>query len=114
LANLEWSAWASPDCICIGVITLPWPAFALLGMGLTARQAYGGRSSPEQFLWCWAVLPPLVFSIPEGQHTRNEGSPEEKRAVVRVHLRDDLPRVSGQVRFTAMQGLHQARGPFLQ
>jgi hypothetical protein len=50
----------------------------------------------------------------QSKHTRNESSLGEKRTVFRVRLRADLPRVSAQVPFTAMQGLHQARGPFLR
>jgi 4-amino-4-deoxy-L-arabinose transferase-like glycosyltransferase len=47
---------------------LPWTAFALVGLGLTARRAFTVNGSPERFLWCWAVLTPLVFSIPQGKH----------------------------------------------
>jgi 4-amino-4-deoxy-L-arabinose transferase-like glycosyltransferase len=49
-------------------VLLPWTAFALVGLGLTARRAFTVNGSPERFLWCWAVLTPLVFSIPQGKH----------------------------------------------
>lgn len=49
-------------------VMLPWTPVALLGLGLTAAAAAKRRQSPERFLWCWAVLPPLLFSIPDGKH----------------------------------------------
>jgi 4-amino-4-deoxy-L-arabinose transferase-like glycosyltransferase len=49
-------------------VMLPWTLPALLGLGLTFKKALGGRYSPERFLWCWAVLTPAFFSIPDGKH----------------------------------------------
>jgi 4-amino-4-deoxy-L-arabinose transferase-like glycosyltransferase len=46
----------------------PWTPLALAGLWLTRRTAFSEAQSPERFLWCWAILPPLVFSIPHGKH----------------------------------------------
>lgn len=46
----------------------PWTPLALAGLWLTRRSAFGQARSPERFLWCWAILPPVVFSIPHGKH----------------------------------------------
>jgi 4-amino-4-deoxy-L-arabinose transferase-like glycosyltransferase len=46
----------------------PWTPAAFLGLGLTYRAARTEKTSPERFLWCWAILVPLVFSIPEGKN----------------------------------------------
>jgi 4-amino-4-deoxy-L-arabinose transferase-like glycosyltransferase len=58
-------------------VMLPWSLPALLGLVLTARPAVTptragtegtSHGSRERFLWCWAVLTPLVFTIPQGKH----------------------------------------------
>jgi 4-amino-4-deoxy-L-arabinose transferase-like glycosyltransferase len=49
-------------------VMLPWTLPALLGLGLTWRRAFRERSAPERFLWAWAVLTPVAFSIPHGKH----------------------------------------------
>lgn len=46
---------------------LPWSVPALLGLWATRRAAFASPG-PERFLWCWAIIPPLVFSIPDGKH----------------------------------------------
>ena len=46
----------------------PWTVVIPLGLWLTRTRALGTRYSAERFLWCWAVLTPLVFSIPSGKH----------------------------------------------
>ena len=49
-------------------ILAPWSLivpFALFG---TWKKATRERYSPERFLWCWAILTPVVFSIPTGKH----------------------------------------------
>jgi len=47
---------------------VPWTPLALLGLGLTARSAWEQPRSAERFLWCWAVGPVLVLSLPQGKH----------------------------------------------
>jgi 4-amino-4-deoxy-L-arabinose transferase-like glycosyltransferase len=49
-------------------VMLPWTVLAVMGLWQTARSAFRQRYSPERFLWCWAVLTPAVFSIPQGKH----------------------------------------------
>jgi len=49
-------------------LLLPWTPLALAGMWSAARTAWTERRSPQRFLWCWALLPPLVFSLPDGKH----------------------------------------------
>ena len=46
----------------------PWTLFAVLGLWTSAGRAFHERNSPERFLWCWAVLPVAVFSLPAGKH----------------------------------------------
>jgi 4-amino-4-deoxy-L-arabinose transferase-like glycosyltransferase len=46
----------------------PWTPLAFAGLWLTRRSAFAAARSPERFLWCWAILPPVVFSIPHGKH----------------------------------------------
>ncbi len=46
----------------------PWIALVPLGLALSWKSASTERYSPERFLWCWAILPIVVFSIPSGKH----------------------------------------------
>jgi 4-amino-4-deoxy-L-arabinose transferase-like glycosyltransferase len=48
-------------------VLLPWAAPALLGLWQTRKIAFAGPG-PERFLWGWAILPPLVFSLSDGKH----------------------------------------------
>jgi 4-amino-4-deoxy-L-arabinose transferase-like glycosyltransferase len=48
-------------------VILPWTIPALVGLWSTRRAAFAGPG-PERFLWCWALLPPLVFSLADGKH----------------------------------------------
>ena len=47
---------------------MPWTFVIPLGMLATRVAAWRDRTSPERFLWCWALLVPAVFSIPGGKH----------------------------------------------
>lgn len=49
-------------------ILAPWTFVVPFGVWITRRQALFSRYSPERFLWCWAVLVPLVFSFSHGKH----------------------------------------------
>jgi 4-amino-4-deoxy-L-arabinose transferase-like glycosyltransferase len=49
-------------------VLFPWSLPAFLGLWLTRDRLMGGGRTPEQFLWCWALAPILVLSIPEGKH----------------------------------------------
>lgn len=46
----------------------PWTIVVPFGLWLSRAKAIGERYSPERFLWCWAILTPLVFSIPTGKN----------------------------------------------
>ncbi|MFM8274698.1 MAG: ArnT family glycosyltransferase, partial [Gemmata sp.] len=48
-------------------VLLPWAVPALVGLWQSRKAALAGPG-PERFLWCWAVLPPLVFSLSDGKH----------------------------------------------
>jgi 4-amino-4-deoxy-L-arabinose transferase-like glycosyltransferase len=48
-------------------VLLPWSLPALIGLCSTAKDAFAGPG-PARFLWCWAILPPLVFSLSDGKH----------------------------------------------
>jgi 4-amino-4-deoxy-L-arabinose transferase-like glycosyltransferase len=47
---------------------LPWTPLAFVGLGATASKAWNEPRSAERFLWCWALGPVLVLSIPQGKH----------------------------------------------
>jgi len=49
------------------IILFPWFVPALIGLAVTARAAVK-QPSLERFLWCWAWLPLLFFSVPHGKH----------------------------------------------
>jgi len=46
----------------------PWTLLVPFGIAATWQAARSERNSPARFLWAWAVLVPLVFSIPGGKH----------------------------------------------
>jgi 4-amino-4-deoxy-L-arabinose transferase-like glycosyltransferase len=48
-------------------VLLPWTLPALIGLWQTRKAAFAGPG-PERFLWCWAILPPAVFSLSDGKH----------------------------------------------
>jgi 4-amino-4-deoxy-L-arabinose transferase-like glycosyltransferase len=48
-------------------VILPWTIPALVGLWMTRREAFAGPG-PARFLWCWAILPPAVFSLSDGKH----------------------------------------------
>ncbi|MFO0946721.1 MAG: glycosyltransferase family 39 protein [Planctomycetota bacterium] len=49
-------------------VIAPWTPLALVGLWQTRKVAFGQKYSFERFLWCWAMLPPLVFSFASGKH----------------------------------------------
>ncbi|MCI0701322.1 MAG: glycosyltransferase family 39 protein [Planctomycetia bacterium] len=48
-------------------VLLPWTLPAIIGLWQTRKAAFAGPG-PERFLWCWAILPPMVFSLSDGKH----------------------------------------------
>jgi 4-amino-4-deoxy-L-arabinose transferase-like glycosyltransferase len=49
-------------------VLFPWTAAAFLGLWMTRGQAFGHGRTPERFLWCWALVPIIFLSIPQGKH----------------------------------------------
>jgi 4-amino-4-deoxy-L-arabinose transferase-like glycosyltransferase len=47
---------------------LPWTPFAVFALVLTARQAWIEQNRAMRFLWCWAIVPIVVLSIPHRKH----------------------------------------------
>ena len=50
------------------IIVAPWLFTAIIGLVVTARGAWTQRFSPERFVWCWMLVPAVVFSLPAGKH----------------------------------------------
>ncbi|WP_020470493.1 ArnT family glycosyltransferase [Zavarzinella formosa] len=46
----------------------PWTVPALVGLGVTARRVFRERDRVWQFIWAWALVPPVVFSLFQGKH----------------------------------------------
>jgi 4-amino-4-deoxy-L-arabinose transferase-like glycosyltransferase len=46
----------------------PWTVVIPLGLKATWKRCWNEPASPERFLWCWAFVVPIVFSIPGGKH----------------------------------------------
>lgn len=49
-------------------ILAPWSLLVPWALYCSRGAAFKTRYSPERFLWCWALLTPLVFSLPTGKH----------------------------------------------
>src|SRR5262249_3717491 len=54
-----------------------------------------------------------VTQFDQSVRTRAETSPAERWTLFRVHFRDDLKRLPGDVRISPMQATGRAHGPFL-
>ncbi len=46
----------------------PWTLVLPFGLAETWTEAKSTKNSPARFLWAWAFLVPIVFSIPGGKH----------------------------------------------
>jgi 4-amino-4-deoxy-L-arabinose transferase-like glycosyltransferase len=53
---------------CLTWVPQPWSIAAFIGMGLTFRKAWHEGSPAHRFVWCWAWMPLLVFSLSHGKH----------------------------------------------
>lgn len=51
----------------VPMVAFPWTLPALLGLWSTRKAAFAGPGR-ERFLWCWALIPPAVFSLSDGKH----------------------------------------------
>ncbi len=50
------------ECLAI------WTPAAIAGLAVTWKRVWSHPHSPERLLWSWAIVPILVFSIPNGKH----------------------------------------------
>jgi 4-amino-4-deoxy-L-arabinose transferase-like glycosyltransferase len=46
----------------------PWILASITGFIVTRRAAIHQKTSGERFLWCWAILPVILLSIPHRKH----------------------------------------------
>lgn len=46
----------------------PWTIPAIFGLASTARTVFRERNAFWQFIWAWAIVPPVVFSVFQGKH----------------------------------------------
>lgn len=46
----------------------PWTIPALAGLWLTAARVFRGGDRLWRFVWAWALVPPVVFSLFQGKH----------------------------------------------
>ena len=46
----------------------PWILASITGFIVTSASAIHRKASGERFLWCWAILPVIVLSIPHRKH----------------------------------------------
>jgi 4-amino-4-deoxy-L-arabinose transferase-like glycosyltransferase len=53
---------------CLAWVPQPWTILAIVGMSITWRSAWQDGSKANRFLWCWAWMPPLIFSLSDGKH----------------------------------------------
>jgi 4-amino-4-deoxy-L-arabinose transferase-like glycosyltransferase len=58
--------WFYPPTL-LGV-GLPWTPAAIVALCLTARRAWRSRDRAVRFLWCWAIVPIIVLSLPHRKH----------------------------------------------
>ncbi len=47
---------------------MPWIPAAIVALVVTARQAWKEQDRSLRFLWCWAIVPIIVLSIPHRKH----------------------------------------------
>ncbi len=50
------------------VAMLPWTPACVIGLSATAGGAFRQASRPLRFVWCWAIAPVIILSIPHGKH----------------------------------------------
>jgi 4-amino-4-deoxy-L-arabinose transferase-like glycosyltransferase len=58
--------WFYPPTL-LGV-AMPWTPAAIVALFLTARRAWRQRDRALRFLWCWAIVPIIVLSLPHRKH----------------------------------------------
>jgi 4-amino-4-deoxy-L-arabinose transferase-like glycosyltransferase len=53
---------------CLTWVPQPWSIAAFVGLAITWRAVWYEGSPAQRFIWCWAWLPILVFSLSDGKH----------------------------------------------
>jgi 4-amino-4-deoxy-L-arabinose transferase-like glycosyltransferase len=53
---------------CLTWVTQPWSIIAFVGLAVTWRNVWNEGSAAHRFVWCWAWMPILVFSLSDGKH----------------------------------------------
>lgn len=53
---------------CLAWVPQPWSIPAVVGLVITGRLAWQDGSPAQRFIWCWAWMPILVFSLSDGKH----------------------------------------------
>jgi len=53
---------------CLAWVPQPWSIAAIVGLATTWRSAWQEGGKAERFIWCWAFMPLLVFSLSDGKH----------------------------------------------
>lgn len=49
-------------------VIAPWTPAAIVGVAVTAPVAWNGRTSPERFVWLWAMFMVVALSVCSGKH----------------------------------------------
>ena len=49
-------------------VAMPWTPAAIVALFMTARRAWRQRDRALRFLWCWAIVPIIVLSLPHRKH----------------------------------------------
>jgi 4-amino-4-deoxy-L-arabinose transferase-like glycosyltransferase len=63
---LEEPAWYY--FACLTWVPMPWSIAAFVGLGLGFKKVWKEASPADRFVWCWAWMPLLVFSLSHGKH----------------------------------------------
>jgi hypothetical protein len=58
--------WYYPACLTW--VPQPWSIAAFAGLALSFKSAFREGSKADRFIWCWALMPILVFSLAQGKH----------------------------------------------
>jgi 4-amino-4-deoxy-L-arabinose transferase-like glycosyltransferase len=53
---------------CLTWVPQPWTIPAFIGMGASFTNLWRGGSPRDRFIWCWAWMPIIVFSLSQGKH----------------------------------------------
>ena len=54
--------------MCLLWVTQPWSIAAFVGLALSFKKLWTAGSPAHRFIWCWAWMPLLVFSLSQGKH----------------------------------------------